>query len=93
MRAYDGSWLDKQRAGRRLFRVGLCLLALSVVMVGTIGAFQHPASGIACPGNSCTPTEGNWPTGAGLWAVIVVAVVGAVLTIAGFVPHRRAARK
>lgn len=81
------------RAGRRVFSAGLSLMVLAVVLIGVVGQFQHPADGLACNESACTPTDGNWPTGLGMWSVIAVAAMGAVLTVVGFMPRRCAARK
>lgn len=72
--------------------VGIFVLALSVVMIGTIGAFQHPSKTVGCDPAACTPGEPSWPTGLGLWVVIGVAALGGMLTIAGALRRRREAR-
>ncbi|GAA1463575.1 hypothetical protein GCM10009619_42530 [Williamsia maris] len=79
-------------SGRRLFWVGIFILALSVVMIGTVGEFQHPSKTFGCDPVACTPGESSWPTGSGLWIVIGVAALGVVLTVAGALKRRREAR-
>ena len=79
-------------SGRKLLWAGIVVLALSVVMIGTVGAFQQPSETVGCDPVACTPGEPSWPTGLGMWVVIGVAALGGVLTVAGALRRRREAR-
>ncbi len=85
MRSHSRSVVRRHLTGRKLIWFGIVLLAVAVVLIGTIGALQDPsATSVTCEGmGTCAAAGGNWPTGWGWWVVIGVATIGVTAIGAG----------